>query len=447
MSVRHWHRIERLNHDQISRAFGLPVPDDYPKRAPVPRGPEWGQQRATAAEQKALRYLRHVLAQRGPHALPTLDDLADVVQIESPYTRPTALAAARGAARALGVELLSVRPSLDAVATASDVLRAHPGFRVVPHAPAGRGDGALVEDAAPRRGSMRAASAAYAALEDDLHRAGLRRDFLVEGDPERYATFWTVPLHASGGGRSARKPNDVGLAAPHRGAVAREWRSPRSDLDYRTVRMPGGVRAEVWWAGAFRGVRGHGRTSLDRLARADAEALAGSGAEALARADAFDRAFLGDVEAKRNGQADASTSRDAATLHRAATKPCPRCDADRPGIVVRHSNVLGGRCFRCGGSGRVAHNDGRLVHMTVWPSGMVTAQVTRDGVVGVVEHNNEVTYTCALSAVGEVDTATIDDDASAEVRRAIRAAADNAPRRLARTKRNGRAHARRAGRQ
>jgi hypothetical protein len=58
---------------------------------------------------------------------------------------------------------------------------------------------------------------------------------------------------------------------------------------------------EVWWAGAFRGVRDHGRTSLDRIARSGEEAVAGSRAEALARVTAFDRVFLGDVDAKRNG--------------------------------------------------------------------------------------------------------------------------------------------------
>jgi len=118
----------------------------------------------------------------------------------------------------------------------------------------------------------------------------------------------------------------------------------------------------------------------------------------------------------------------------ATTKPCPRCDADRPGTVTRHLNVLGGRCFRCGGSGVVAHNDGRFVHMTVRP-GIITARVDRDGRPGVVDNDDfggdETTYTCALSAIGAIDLDTIDDDASIKTRRAIRDAANAAARRAA----------------
>lgn len=93
----------------------------------------------------------------------------------------------------------------------------------------------------------------------------------------------------------ARRPG------PKANDVAREWRSPRSDLVYAVERVPGGYCASVWWAGAFRGVRGRGPGVLDRIARREDEAVAGSRAEALARVDAFDRSFLGAVEAKRNG--------------------------------------------------------------------------------------------------------------------------------------------------
>ena len=97
---------------------------------------------------------------------------------------------------------------------------------------------------------------------------------------------------------AGRKRNDAAPRDPS--PVVEAWRSRRSGLDHRVLRVAGGFRPEVFWAEAFRPVRAVGVSSLDRLARSPVEALALSRADAIARSEAFDAAFLRDVRAKRN---------------------------------------------------------------------------------------------------------------------------------------------------
>lgn len=99
--------------------------------------------------------------------------------------------------------------------------------------------------------------------------------------------------------KSTRKRNDASLRA-HR---ATQWASPRTGLSYRTQPTPDGVRVDVWWADAFRGVRASGNTVYDRLARRADEAVASSDAAAHKRINGFEDAFEQEVDRKRNGVA------------------------------------------------------------------------------------------------------------------------------------------------
>lgn len=96
-----------------------------------------------------------------------------------------------------------------------------------------------------------------------------------------------------------RKRNDANLRAYR----ATQWASPRTGLSYRTQPTPDGVRVDVWWADAFRGVRATGNTVYDRLARSSDEAIAPSDMAARRRINGFEDAFEYEVARKHNGVA------------------------------------------------------------------------------------------------------------------------------------------------
>jgi hypothetical protein len=113
--------------------------------------------------------------------------------------------------------------------------------------------------------------------------------------------------------RRLREPF-IGRACPRCGSAhviapctsgAQRWLSPESGLLYQFSDMGDDVRAEVFWAGAWRGIRSTGRSVYDRLARSPSESRFVSEQRARVAARDFDDAFRDAVDAKLNGASNA----------------------------------------------------------------------------------------------------------------------------------------------
>lgn len=107
------------------------------------------------------------------------------------------------------------------------------------------------------------------------------------------------------GGLSPRRSKGAKARKRNRGPIpdaTHQWPSPTTGLTYRITPTADGVRTEVFWADKFRGIREHGRTVYDRLARHVHEALARNEAAARAMTRGFDDAFLQQVATKYNGR-------------------------------------------------------------------------------------------------------------------------------------------------
>ena len=91
---------------------------------------------------------------------------------------------------------------------------------------------------------------------------------------------------------------------------------------------------------------------------------------------------------------------------------CRRCNGS--GTVAAHSNVLGGMCFGCRGTGLVRaaapRAARRFVAMTQWPSGEVQIAVIGGARGGESEDGDEVTFTVCEEHISDMPLSRINDD-------------------------------------